>query len=298
MLIYFSDDDMEHNMFIGPNGQVHMGSHMIGPKPGVPNAGSACAWQDSSRAQNFNMSLQFGAAAPLKSVQSDIVNNRKDQISEHFGQITPPYEPERRSMGIPLPKEVEGARKVQEEDIAKQSRTQRARNAANERHSKPQVAKQDAAKDGGGENGDAGRFKGKNAALQREKNRVAAAKCRAKKKAISEEMQETYHENVRRNAYMQREVRELRYHKAYLRNSLLQHESGICRCHAIHRFNRAQAQQSALGAWADGNTATVTIPREPGAVPTPASDASMDRSSQLLGPRGPSRKMHKDVSLM
>lgn len=83
--------------------------------------------------------------------------------------------------------------------------------------------------------------------VQREKNRIAAAKCRTKKKATSEKMQDVHREGARTNYYLQREVRELRDQKAFLRNALLCHEPGMCQCNAVHRFNMALAQQVAKG---------------------------------------------------
>ncbi|KAK3046381.1 hypothetical protein LTR09_012125 [Extremus antarcticus] len=82
--------------------------------------------------------------------------------------------------------------------------------------------------------------------VERVKNRLAAAKCRAKKKATSKKMQDVHREGARTNYYLQREVRELRDQKAFLRNALLCHEPGMCQCNAIHRFNMAQAQRLAM----------------------------------------------------
>jgi hypothetical protein len=172
----------------------------------------------------------------------------RDQVVEKFGQITPPEEDKPESVADSSSRELpHSKRKHEVEDIAKQNRTQRARNAANKRHSKSQAARRDSTHDVESDGTESVKGQSKSTNVQREKNRLAAAKCRAKKKANSEDMQETHREGSQQNSYLQREMRALRDQKAFLRNSLLQHEPGVCQCHAIHRFNFAQAQQLAMG---------------------------------------------------
>lgn len=126
--------------------------------------------------------------------------------------------------------------------------------------------------------GDDAKGQSKSTNVQREKNRLAAAKCRAKKKATSEDMQENHREGSKQNSYLQREVRELRDQKAFLRNSLLQHEPGVCQCHAIHRFNFAQAQQLAMGVGAMIGQPLSPSQDSVGSGLTPGSDGSLGGS--------------------
>jgi hypothetical protein len=207
-------------------------------------------------------------------------------VVEKFGQITPPEEDKPESRELPNSK-----RKHEEEDIAKQNRTQRARNAANKRHSKSQAARRDSTHDVGSDGTESVKSQSKSTNVQREKNRLAAAKCRAKKKANSEDMQETHREGSQQHSYLLREMRELRDQKAFLRNSLLQHEPGVCQCHAIHRFNFAQAQQLAMGVGAMiGHPLSPSL-ESAGSAITPGSDGTLGMQSATPNQGGMPRRM-------
>jgi hypothetical protein len=258
----------------------------------IPNIDPSQVWQSPGVTPNG-----FGAGAPRetqpvrKSALSNIVNSR-DQVVEQFGQITPPDEDKSDSTTDSLSRGAsEFKRKHEDEDIAKQNRTERARNAANKRHSKSKTDRRDSTHDVESDGTDSVKGQGKSTNVQREKNRLAAAKCRAKKKANSEDMQETHREGSQQNSYLHREMRELRDQKAFLRNSLLQHEPGLCQCHAIHRFNFAQAQQLAMGVGA-----IICQPLSPshesaGSAITPGSDGSLGMQSAAPTQGGMPRKM-------
>ena len=270
-----------------------MGSNMFGQNTSMANFAPADAWQNSSRGHgNLKIDAQFGAPSAPQSAQRDIVNTRRNQVSEHFGQITPPDDSAPESCHGTSSKEPSVSQKSREEDIAKLNRTQRARNAANKRHSKSKTARRGSDQDNNDEAGEGDKDQSKSTSMQREKNRVAAAKCRAKKKANSEEMQETHREGAKENSYLHREVRELRDQKAFLRNTLLQHEPGVCQCHAIHQFNMAQAQQLAFGVGA----MTAYQPMSPsqesvGSGHSPSSDASAGRTYPAPGMVAAPRRM-------
>ena len=214
----------------------------------IPNVDPSQVWHSPGLTPNG-----FGAGVPRqtqpvrKSALSNIVGSR-DQVVEKFGQITPPEEDKSDSFADSLSRDAsESKRKHEEDDIGKQNRMQRARNAANKRHSKSKTARRDSTHGVESDGPDSVKGQGKSTNVQRKKNRLAAAKCRAKKKATLEDIQETHREGSQLNSYLHCEMRELRDQKAFLWNSLLQHEPGVCQCHAIHRFNFVQAQQLALG---------------------------------------------------
>jgi hypothetical protein len=141
--------------------------------------------------------------------------NSRDQVVEQFGDIMPPEEDTSDSVADSSSKELSDAKfKHEEEDIVKQNRTQRARNAANKRHSKSKAARRDSTHDVENDGTDSVKGQSKSTNVQREKNRQAAAKCRAKKKATSEDMHEIHHEGSKQNSYLHREMRELRDQKA------------------------------------------------------------------------------------
>lgn len=263
---------MDSNLFHGGNDEFEMSMNMFSNQD-VPDVDPSHVWHDPDMSTDaFDPSGQKQTQFAPKSAQGDIVR-RRDQVVEQFGQITPPDE-DTSSFGAPSPADPSESKRKAQEDIAKKNRTQRARNAANTRHSKSKVARRDSMQEADSDMGE-GKGQGKSTNVQREKNRLAAAKCRAKKKATSEDMQENHREGSKQNSYLHREVRELRDQKAFLRNSLLQHEPGVCQCHAIHRFNFAQAQQLAMGVGAMIGQPMSPSQESAGTVITPGSEASL-----------------------
>ena len=240
-----SDEDIDPNMFDQP-GSYPMGIDTF--DQGISPVDPANVWQNMGPPKtDVNIARRFGVQSAPKSAQSKIVNSRPHHVSQQFGQITPPGENSLENDDVRPSKLAGDAQRSETEDIAKLNRAQRARNAANKRHAKSKKARKDIGGNEGSDGAEDEDGQGKSTSLQREKNRVAAAKCRAKKKATSEVMQDTHREGARMNSYLQREMRELRDQKAFLRNTLLQHEAGMCKCHAIHQYNMAQAHQLAFG---------------------------------------------------
>ena len=121
-----------------------------------------------------------------------------------------------------------------EEETAQRLREDRARHAANVRHSKSKS--REARKDKG---------KGKNPEKLRENNRVAAAKCRQKKKDATEELNERGHKDGVLNKSLKDTERACRNELSGLRSLALQHVQGLCQCTGIHNYNQTKAQQQA-----------------------------------------------------
>ncbi len=211
--------------------------------------------------------------------QSDIIR-RSENASQNFGQITPPDDltPVFKTNAAAV---ADDSTQSQEE-IAKLNRAQRARNAANKRHSKSKKRKDSPLDDTSKVDGSDEDDPSKSTNIQREKNRIAAAKCRAKKKQTSEEMQDVHREGSRAHTYLSREVRELRDQKAFLRNVLLMHEPGVCQCDAIHRFNMAQAQQMAMGVGAMIPQVMSPSQGSVSSMATPASDMFAERRYPMM----------------
>jgi hypothetical protein len=287
---------MDPDIF-SPNSEFQANWNML-QNQGLPGIDPSHVWHGPNLKPNSpDMGVSVDARSAAQPMQSNIVSGR-DGVREQFGQITPPEEDRRDSLSKKSSKDAsDSKRKYQEEDIAKQNRTQRARNAANKRHSKPKAAKQDSSQDPESDGGEGERMTTKSSNVQREKNRLAAAKCRAKKKATSEEMQESHREGSKENSYLHREMRELRDQKAFLRNSLLQHEPGVCQCHAIHRFNFAQAQQLAMGVGAMIQQPLSPSPESIASALTPRSDASLGSRNGAPIPNGVSRRPSMPSSL-
>ena len=298
-LMFCSTDDLEmdQDMF-SPNGEFQANWNML-QHQNMPGIDPSHMWHSSNAKPNgLDMSVPVDSRSVAQPMQSNIVS-RRDGVREQFGQITPPEEEKRDSVS-PTKDAADSKRKFQEDNIAKENRTQRARNAANKRHSKSKAAKQDSSQDPESDAGE-GESVIKSSNMQREKNRLAAAKCRAKKKATSEEMQESHREGSKENSYLHREMRELRDQKAFLRNSLLQHEPGVCQCHAIHRFNFAQAQQLAMGVGAMiGQQQMAPLSPSQDSIAsarTPDSDVSFGSRNGATIPTGVSRRPSVPSSL-
>jgi len=241
------DEDMDYGVFHSQVDSFPKGSYHLVQGQHMPNVDSTNLWQDAVSPQIIpKLGGHFGSQPSPQSAQNEIVNSRRDRVSKQFGQITPPDEHTPESVAA-ASSVGPGSTNSQDVDVAKLTRSRRARNAANKRHSKTKKARKDSGQDEGTNNDGGEKAQSKNANVRREKNRTAAAKCRAKKRVNLEKMQDSHRKDAKRNNSLYCEMMVLRDHKAFLRNSLLQHQPEVCKCHTIHCFNLAQAQQLALG---------------------------------------------------
>lgn len=77
----------------------------------------------------------------------------------------------------------------------------------------------------------------------REKNRVAAAKCRAKKKEHVDGLEETHRTQGMLNALLKQTEQNLRDELSFWRTQALQH--GFCDCKAVQEYNMRKARDLA-----------------------------------------------------
>jgi hypothetical protein len=86
--------------------------------------------------------------------------------------------------------------------------------------------------------------------IKREKNRLAAAKCRERKKKDNRALHEKNHAVMMANKLMKEEVRTLRNQLSHLRMLALEHSmcEFSCDCDAIQKYNANRAFMAALGA--------------------------------------------------
>ncbi len=236
-LTHYRDESLQSSVFGGQGVSHPTDSDVFGHSMSNIDPASISLYQfGSDSGGHTSVSGNLDGLQAVISFQSDLVSKHSN-VSQQYWQITPPDDP-KPSKTDPASTSIPETQQLQE-DIAKLNRAQRARNAANKRHSKSKKRKDSLMgeiKEEGGEDDD----QSKTTRVQREKNRIAAAKCRAKKKATSEEMQDVQREGARAHTYLSREVRGLRDQHAFLRNLLLLHEPGVCQCDAIHRFNMAK----------------------------------------------------------
>ncbi|KAK3719331.1 hypothetical protein LTR37_004550 [Vermiconidia calcicola] len=126
---------------------------------------------------------------------------------------------------------------LQEALVKGRKRSERARTAANARYGKSSGSRSEMD-------------------TKREKNRLAAAKCRRKKRLSHDVLEETYRTASAVNSAMRRQSRELRDQLAHIRLLALQHsgdEQG-CQCAAIQRYNTSQFYRG-FGAYEGGGSA-------------------------------------------
>lgn len=214
---------------------------------------------DPSAWQNGDMEMQ------PPSLQTDIGHNHGNTVVHQFGQITPPDDDASKALALasyPM-------RSTPAPSQAIHAKSERARAAANSRHAKAKKARKDSVRkvedlDDGEEDGVEGKRE-----KYREKNRLAAAKCRAKKKMNTEDLEESARSASAQNNRLRAEERELRDLFSSLRDRALAHDpSQGCNCQAIHAYNMHKAHEAARA----------TMGFVPGVMPSP-SQHSIDSAS-------------------
>lgn len=180
-----------------------------------------------------------------QSEQAQIANRRSNSVAHHYGQITPPDDNTPKGFAMPS----KSVRAMPPASAAATAKSERARNAANQRHAKAKKARKDSGRtieDPADEEDDEVEDKRER---YREKNRLAAAKCRQKKKINTEDLEESARMATAENNKLKAEERELRDLFSNLRNQALAHDpSQGCNCKAIHNYNMHKAAETARGA--------------------------------------------------
>ncbi|CAK3810725.1 hypothetical protein DOTSEDRAFT_69427 [Lecanosticta acicola] len=178
-----------------------------------------------------------------QSMQEDIVNSRGASVAHHYGQVTPPDDSTPKAFSS-MPTQHQPTPPAQSIPNAK---SERARNAANQRHAKAKKARKDSGRSAGTPDDEGDEVEDKRERY-REKNRVAAAKCRAKKKVNTDDLEQSAREVTAKNTRLKAEERELRDLFSSLRDQALAHDpTQGCTCQTIHQYNRHKAQETARG---------------------------------------------------
>lgn len=194
----------------------------------------------------------FGATFPDANPLQQIMQQRTT-AKQVFGQITPPDEAigESSSRKGSAGATADSA-ESQASDKAKTDKSERARNAANQRHAKTKKMRKDSQASNPADSDDAeGDGGGDKKERYREKNRLAAAKCRAKKKENIEDIEVKHRNLSAMNSALKKQVQDLRGELTGLRTQALNHQD--CNCQ-IARYNINQAKRVALGAEAPSPT--------------------------------------------
>jgi len=196
-----------------------MGGHTLDP---------ANMWQQAP-------SPAIGEFSSMFANQNRVARGQPTTVQHQYGQITPPDDT------------IDG---MVSAERAKTDKSERARNAANQRHAKSKKARKDSrasqpspvSDDVDGDEDKKERY--------REKNRLAAAKCRAKKKDNIEDIEDRHRNLIALNNVLKKQVQELRGELTGLRTHALDHQD--CNCQ-ISKYNVNQARRVAMGADAGGS---------------------------------------------
>ena len=143
-----------------------------------------------------------------------------------------------------------GLNKRQAVSEFKMDNSQRARNAANQRHAKSkkgiEMREDSKVIDSPDSDGEGAGVESKREKY-REKNRLAAAKCRMKKKDNVQGLEERSREMSAENNFAKVEMRQLRDELTNLRTMALHHSAHIqgCNCLALHAYNARKAGELA-----------------------------------------------------
>jgi hypothetical protein len=182
-----------------------------------------------SEFQNQNFA---GSAA-----QSQIIQSRAASVTQQYGQITPPND----DTSSEFTKDLTSQRILRENEQARTEKSERARNAAVQRHAKAKKERKDSQQSSSTQSDDDVDDKKEK---YREKNRLAAAKCRAKKKDNIEGIEDKHRNLSALNAALKKQVQDLRGELTGLRTVALNHQGCNCR---IARYNVNQAKKVAMG---------------------------------------------------
>lgn len=197
-----------------------------------PTPDRAHGWHDRGNDPNG-----FDAIFPDANPAQQIVQDRRS-VKRQFAFTTPPDDA-RSKLGHS--KSPSGQFAVTEAvKRARSDKSERARNAANQRHAKTRkmrkVSQESISVIGENAEDEAGNTKEK----YREKNRVAAAKCRANKKENIEDIKAKHSKLSAVNSSLKKQIQELRGQLTDLRMHALNHQD--CNCQ-ISRYNINQAKK-------------------------------------------------------
>ncbi|KAK5137326.1 hypothetical protein LTR08_000296 [Meristemomyces frigidus] len=232
------------NHFDEAQGLFPVGTHIFTPPQSMSSHTNAWSGIESSPVSENDAHSNDPRAASLP---QDISSQRRGAPANHHGQITPPDED---TVELEIRKSSAGVKKSQAPSVAKMDNSQRARNAANQRHAKTKEirrVREDSKQLESASNSGEEMVVGSKREKYREKNRLAAAKCRMKKKDNVQELEERSREMSAENNFARIEMRQLRDELTCLRTMALHHAAHIqgCNCVALHAYNAKKAGELA-----------------------------------------------------
>jgi len=167
--------------------------------------------------------------------QTGIALRRADKVAEKFGMITPPDACEDDDPMEELV-DAKGKKVVKSHD-----KSENARKAANKRHAKEKSRKLSLAAEQGAESVAEEIESEERKEQYREKNKIAAAKCRNKKRKYNDKIDLQASDLESRNKALKTELMDLRNVVLILKDQILKHSPQDCSCTRLHEYSMAQA---------------------------------------------------------
>ena len=164
-------------------------------------------------------------------------------LSEPLGQVAPSKNGVQKHITRPRT----ATQPLQRKDTDKLFNAQRARKVTDYRHRKLKRFKSANDQHNVNEKSEVAREGIRRLLLHREKNRIAAAKYRAKRSAMKDRIEEEARTKAGANAFLIQRVRGLMDEKSRLRSLILEHNPRICGCLNIHHFNHSEAERLVPG---------------------------------------------------
>jgi len=196
-----------------------------------------------------HFSMRANGARPPSGSRNGVMQKRNSSVVRNFGQITPPDDTPPTELSGHKRKTSATSDEAPVARTQKMDKSERARNAAIQRHSKSKKEREkrkDSKQGIGSERSGEDEVEGKREKY-REKNRLAAAKCRAKKKDNVEDLEERHRGLAAQNNWMRRQERELRDDLTRWRTLALTHAPESCHCQDVHHYNNRKASELAMG---------------------------------------------------
>jgi len=205
--------------------------------PTALDSGSMFADHDMS--MNVNSGNMWGGVPqPALDGGLEKLLNNYGTTMERYGQVTPPDDAIMHGMSKSSSKRADsGASGIEVDETSSMS----PRSSMSNKRPSVKSSQKSRKESRVSEDGVAGDKKDK----YREKNRVAAAKCRAKKKEHTDSLEDTYRTQSAMNTALKQTEKSLRDELSYWRTQALQHT--FCSCHPIQEYNMRKAQSMAFG---------------------------------------------------
>ena len=179
---------------------------------------------------------------PLQTPSADaglgkFLNSYSGSVDQIYGQVTPPEESDMLNKSLPGAKRADSGVEVAADSSASPRNSSASKTKPSMRSSAK--SRRDSRLSDDDVIGDVKKEK------YREKNRVAAAKCRAKKKEHVDGLEDNHRTQSALNIALKQTEKTLRDELSFWRTQALQHT--FCNCRSIQDYNMQKAQNMAVG---------------------------------------------------